>query len=105
MSQDTTAVFVVANIEVKDPVGYRNYEKGFFPLLKRHGGELLTFDDRPTTFEGLSPRPGRVIILKFPSETAATAWYNDADYQALSEHRRGATTLQFLTMVRGLPPR
>jgi uncharacterized protein (DUF1330 family) len=46
-----------------------------------------------------------VIILKFPSETAATAWYNDADYQALSEHRRGATTLQFLTMVRGLPPR
>ena len=31
MSQDTTAVFVVANLEVNDPVGYRNYEKGFFP--------------------------------------------------------------------------
>jgi len=29
----------------------------------------------------------------------------NAEYQALSEHRRAGTRLEFLTMVRGVPPR
>jgi uncharacterized protein (DUF1330 family) len=46
-----------------------------------------------------------MIILKFPSEAQARAWYADPDYQALSEHRRAGTRAEFLTMVRGMPPR
>ena len=46
-----------------------------------------------------------MVIFTFPSEAHATAWYNDPDYQALSEHRRAGTQLEFLTMVHGLPPR
>ncbi len=95
--------FLVANLKIEDPDGYREYEKGFFPLFKRHGGEYLTFDDAPDTLEGEAPREGRMIIGRFPSEAAARAFYNDPDYQALSEHRRGATKLEFLTIVRGLP--
>jgi len=45
------------------------------------------------------------VILTFPSDSHGTAWYNDPDYQALSEHRRAGTHLEFLTMVHGLPPR
>ena len=55
--------------------------------------------------EGTSPRTGRMIIFKFPSESQARAWYTDPDYQALCEHRRAGTELQFLTIVHGLPPR
>lgn len=97
--------FMVANLIVDDATRYREYEKGFFPILKKHGGEFFTFDDAPTTFEGEAPPDGRIVIFKFPSEAAAKAWYEDADYQALSEHRRAATRLQFLTLVRGIPPR
>lgn len=98
-------VYLIANLVVQDAAEYRKYEKGFFPLLKRYGGEFLTYDDNPFTFEGVSPRPGRVIMFRFPSEEAAKRWYADPDYQALSEHRRAATQLQFLTMVHSLPPR
>lgn len=98
-------VHLIANLVVTDPQAYRAYEKGFFPLLKRHEGEFVTYDDAPHTFEGEAPRPGRVIIFRFPSEDHARRWYADADYQALSEHRRAGTQLQFLTMVRGLPAR
>ena len=98
-------VYLIANLVVKDPAGYRRYEKGFFPLLKRHGGEFVTYDDTPHTFEGASPRPGRMIVFRFPSEADAKRWYADADYQVLSEHRRAATQLEFLTLVRSLPPR
>jgi uncharacterized protein (DUF1330 family) len=98
-------VFVLANLVVKDAAAYRQYEKGFFPLLKRHGGEFLTYDDAPHTFEGAAPRPGRMILFKFPSEDQARRWYADPDYQALSEHRRAGTHLEFLTMVHGTTPR
>ncbi|MGB5723836.1 MAG: DUF1330 domain-containing protein [Parasphingorhabdus sp.] len=98
-------VHVIANLTVQDDQKYHVYEKGFFPILKKHGGEFITFDDSSVTFEGASPPEGRVVLLKFPNELAATTWYNDPDYQALSEHRRAGTTLQFLTMVRSLSPR
>jgi uncharacterized protein (DUF1330 family) len=80
-------------------------KKGFFPLLKRYGGEFVTYDDAAFTLEGTSPRTGRMIVFKFPSEAKARAWYTDPEYQALSEHRRAGTRMEFLTMVRGLPPR
>lgn len=99
------AVYMIVNLHVTDTATYRQYEKGFFPLLKRYGGEFVTFDDSAVTLEGDSPRSGRMILFKFPSEAQAQAWYADPEYQALSEHRRAGTRLEFLTMVRGLPPR
>ncbi len=98
-------VYLIANLKVRDADEYRKYEKGFFPLLKRHGGEFVTYDDAPHTFEGDAPRSGRMIMFRFPSEDAAKDWYADPDYQALSEHRRAATRLEFLTMVRSIPSR
>jgi uncharacterized protein (DUF1330 family) len=98
-------VHVVANFTVQDAAKYREYEKGFFPILKRQGGAFITYDDGSITFEGAAPPQGRVVMFRFPNEAAATAWYNDPEYQALSEHRRAGTTLQFLTMVHSIPPR
>jgi len=98
-------VYMLASLIIQDAAEYRNYENGFFPLLKRHGGEFITFDDKPLTFEGAAPRLGRVVIFKFPSEAHAMHWYADPEYQALSLQRRAATDLEFLTMVHGLPPR
>ena len=98
-------VYLIANLVVEDAERYRSYEKGFFPILKRHGGEFFTYDDKTVTLEGDSPPPGRLIIFSFPSEDAARKWYDDPEYQELSEHRRAGTTLRFLTLVHGLPPR
>ena len=98
-------VYMMVNLHITEPAAYRQYEKGFFPLLKKYGGEFVTFDDAAVTLEGFSPREGRMILWRFPSESQARAWYADPEYQALSEHRRAGTRLEFLTMIRGLPPR
>jgi len=99
------AVYAVVNLTITDATVYRQYEKGFFPLLKKYGGEFVTYDDDAFTLEGASPRTGRMIIFSFPSEAQARAWYADPDYQALSEHRRAGTRLEFLTILRGMTPR
>jgi len=105
MTDSPVPAYMLANLVVTDAAQYRFYEKGFFPILKRYGGEFLTYDDQPDTLEGQSPRPGRLILFKFPSEALARQWFADPDYQALSEHRRAGTQLQFITLVRGLQPR
>lgn len=98
-------VYAVVNLHISDAAVYRQYEKGFFPLLKKYGGEFISYDDAAVTLEGASPRTGRVILFSFPSEAQARAWHADPDYQALAEHRRAGTQLEFLTIVRGLAPR
>ena len=54
-------VYMVVNLAVTDASEYRQYEKGFFPILKRFGGKFLTFDDNPVALEGLAPRSGRTV--------------------------------------------
>lgn len=98
-------VYMVVNLHIQDKDRYLQYEKGFFPILKKHGGQFVTYDDEISTFEGETPPDGRIVIFSFPSEEAARAWYQDPDYQTLSEHRRAGTRLEFLTLVHGLPPR
>ena len=99
------AVYMVVNLHITDKDEYRKYEKSFFPILKKYGGQFLTYDDSAETLEGTIPRTGRMILFSFPSEKAAKDWYADADYQSISEHRRAGTNMEFLTMIKGLPPR
>ncbi len=97
--------FMVANFTINDKDEYRKYEKGFFPILKKHGGSFFTYDDNTTHLEGEEPRSGRMVIFQFPSEAAAKAWYDDPEYQAISEFRRAGTSMTSLTLVHGLAPR
>ena len=97
-------VYMMASFVVDDADVYRKYEKGFFPVLKRHGGEFLTYDDHSETIEGTNPPQGRVVLFRFPSEAAARNWYADPEYQAISEHRRAGATMHFLTLVHGQGP-
>lgn len=59
--------YAVVNLHATDATVHHQYEKGFFPMLKKHGGEFVTFDDAAFTLEGAAPRSGRLIIFKFPS--------------------------------------
>ncbi|MGD1956507.1 MAG: DUF1330 domain-containing protein [Sphingomonadales bacterium] len=100
-----TPAYILANFIINDADTYRIYEKGFFPILKKHGGEFITFDDSVEPLEGESPIQGRVVMIKFASADAARDWYNDPDYQALSEHRRAGTELRSLSIVHGMSAR
>ena len=98
-------VYLVANLHIEDADEYRKYEKGFFPILKKYQGSFITYDDNNETLEGLAPLKGRMVLFSFPSEELARSWFNDPDYQALSEHRRAGAPLQFLTLLHSIPPR
>lgn len=70
---------IVVNVIVKDATTYRIYEKGFFRLLKRNNGNVVTLDVNSVHLEGVSPRSGRMIIFGFSSKEIARQWWADPE--------------------------
>jgi len=98
MTSSTSGVYIVAEIRIHDRERYMQYEAGFMPLLLRHQGTVVGFDEASETLEG-DPLDGRVVIAHFPTRQHAHDWFNDPEYQAIAEHRRAASTARFVSVV------
>lgn len=94
----TAPVRFVAHFTVTDPDRYRVYEKGFFPILKAHGGRFLTYDDDVSVLEG-QHAPGRTVLLEFDSAEALTSWWESPEYRELAQHRHASTTTHAVYVV------
>ena len=103
MSEELPVRFV-AHFTVHDAEKYRVYEKGFFPILKAHGGRFLAYDDNPSVLEG-SYEAGRTVLLEFDSESALMGWWNSREYVELAAHRHAGTTTHAITVIHTPQPR
>jgi uncharacterized protein (DUF1330 family) len=103
MAEDQTVRFI-AHFTIDDPDEYRIYEKGFFPILKAHGGRFVALDDSVAMLEG-AREEGRTVIIEFDSEEALTTWWDSPEYRALAEHRHAGTTTHSVFYVHAPPPR
>ncbi|CDX35995.1 conserved hypothetical protein [Mesorhizobium plurifarium] len=84
------AAYMICTMRVHDPETYKKYTALTPATLKRYGGKFLTRGDPVTTCEG-ETFTDRMVILEFPDEATAQAWYNDTDYQAASKYRRASS--------------
>jgi uncharacterized protein (DUF1330 family) len=100
----TTTVHFIAHFTVNDRDGYRVYEKGFFPILKAHGGRFVTYDDEVTVLEG-ERAEGRTVIIQFESEDALNTWWNSPEYIELAAYRKASTTTHSISVVHAVAPR
>jgi uncharacterized protein (DUF1330 family) len=49
--------YVVANFTIHNKDEYLKYEKGFFSILKKHGGSFLPMTTIPNTWKAPTPDP------------------------------------------------
>jgi uncharacterized protein (DUF1330 family) len=95
-------VHLIGQFTIDDADRYRDYALDFSPILKAHGGEIVTYDDNVTLLEG-ERVSGRTVIIRFESEEACLTWWNSPEYQEIAEHRRAATTTTLISMVHAAP--
>lgn len=96
------AAYMVCTMTIHDPETFRKYSDHTPNTLKKYGGRFLTRGDQVTTSEG-PPFNERMVIIEFPDRASAEAWYNDPEYQRLSEFRRAATTSTRMILQEGRP--
>jgi uncharacterized protein (DUF1330 family) len=90
--------YVVAHFTITNDEEYGRYADAFFPIFSRHDGSLVAVDDDRPIVEGSVPQ-GRTVILAFPDMDTITAWFNDPEYQKISEHRRAGTQPHLITFI------
>lgn len=86
------STFVVAEVSITDAAGYEAYKPLAEAAIRAYGGTYVVRGGHTVSMEG-EPVSGRIVILEFPDNEAATAWYESTQYQtALAIRLRTATS-------------
>jgi uncharacterized protein (DUF1330 family) len=93
-------VYVVIDLEVRDPALFEEYKPGVPAIARRHGGEYLARGGRTEVIEG-SWHPGRLVLFRFPDAASVHAFFDDPEYRPLRALRHRAANGN-IVMVEGL---
>jgi uncharacterized protein (DUF1330 family) len=92
--------YVIAMVDVKDPVRYEDYRRLVLPTITAFGGRFVARGGKTELFEGTMPA-GRIVIVEFPSMERANAWWHSPEY-AEAKGIRQATSDGTLFAVEGV---
>lgn len=79
--------YVVAEINVRDPEGYRDYVAAAFPVIQHYGGTFLTRGGQTIAVEGAPPAQ-RVMIIEFASLEQAKKFEYSKEYTEIAALRQ-----------------
>ena len=94
--------YVIGSYDVTDQDTYSAYVPAVIPLLQKHGAEVVVADYAAKALEGEAR--GINVVLKFASEEAALAWYNDPDYDGPKNIRINSSANSTLVLAKGFVP-
>ena len=95
------AAYVMAEVEVTNPDGYREYTTHVPGTIAKYGGRFLVRGGNAEVLEGEWPQLRRVII-EFPSLAAARQWWDSPEYEKPKALRR-ANSKGRLILLEGAP--
>lgn len=94
------AHYFIATYDVTDDDIYSAYVREVGATVAKHGGVPLVSARQPDLQEGSANRTH--VVIQFPSEASARAWYADSDYQPLLALRLAATANGLAVFASGL---
>jgi uncharacterized protein (DUF1330 family) len=83
--------YVLGDITVTDPDRYADYTAHTEASLAPFGGRFVVRGGDHAVLEG-DWRPGRLVVIEFPSAQAARDWYGSDAYRAILPIRQEAST-------------
>ena len=94
------SAFVIALVDVTDPVRYEGYRQMVLPTITAYDGRFVARGGRTEVLEG-AWTPRRLVIVEFPSLERAKAWWASPEY-AEAKALRQATSEGTLIVVEGV---
>jgi uncharacterized protein (DUF1330 family) len=83
--------FVLAAETITDQAMFDTYRKEVPATVEPFGGKFIARGGTLSVLEGEWPHP-RLVIIEFPSRTAAEDWYKSEAYQKVIALRRNSST-------------
>jgi uncharacterized protein (DUF1330 family) len=89
------AAYVIVDVTIHDPTTYERYKSLTPASIAAYGGRFLVRGGTTTTLEG-TWRPGRLVILEFPTAERARAWWNSPEYAEAKALRQSCAETEML---------
>jgi len=89
------AAYVIVDIEIADPTRYEEYKRLAGPTVGAHGGRYVVRGGKVDMLEG-DWRPGRIVVLEFPTAENAKAWWSSEDYGPAKSIRNACAKTRML---------
>lgn len=94
------SAYVLAIVDIKDPVRYEAYRQMVTPTITAFGGRFIVRGGAIDVLEG-AWAPRRVVVLEFPSVERAKAWWSSPEYSEAKAIRQ-ATSEGTLIVIEGV---
>ena len=94
------AAYIIADVEITDPVRYAEYIKVVPETIARYDGKFVVRGGRSETLEG-PWSPKRIVVLEFPTFERAKEWWASEHYRAPKALRQSAS-ISRLIVVQGI---
>jgi len=91
------AAYILAEIEITNPEGYKEYTKQVPATIAKYGGRFLIRGGASEALEGDWPQRRRVM-LEFPTMDAARKWWHSPEYEKPKAMRQAASHGKLLLM-------
>lgn len=89
--------YVIVDVNITDPARYEEYKKFTPGSLVPYDGKFLVRGGAAETLEG-TWKPGRIVVLEFPSLAKAKAWWSSPEYTPAKAIRQAASETQMLVV-------
>lgn len=91
--------YVIVDVKITNPERYAEYKKLTPQSLVPFDGKFIVRGGETESLEG-SWKPGRIVVLEFPSMQKARAWWASEGYAPAKALRQSASVTQMI-LVQG----
>jgi uncharacterized protein (DUF1330 family) len=95
IKENIMAAYIIVDVEVTDPEEYRTYAQQTLATIEKYGGKFIVRGGQTETLEG-DWKPGRFVMLEFPSVEQASTWYSSPEYTAIIGIRHRASNSRMI---------
>ena len=92
--------YLIANVEIRDPVLYARYREAVGPLVTAFRGRFLVRGGEIEVREG-NPGFNRLVVVEFPSLADARGFYESDEYRPVMQLRLDSC-VSHVVLVEGL---
>jgi uncharacterized protein (DUF1330 family) len=98
---NSMAAYVLGNVSIDNPVGYREYTSQVQATLDPFEGRFVVRAGAYETLEG-EFEADRLVLIEFPTVEQARGWYDSEAYQSILPIRHANSSARFITLIEGV---
>lgn len=89
--------YIIAEIDITDPVTYEDYKKLTPGSLVPFGGKFVVRGGTTEVLEG-NGKTGRIVVLEFPSIEKAKEWWSSDTYAPAKALRQASSNTRMIVV-------